>query len=199
MCKMLPPDHNRNAALDYGSGTGRLSFALAARFERVTAADISRSMIGVLESRAADRGLTNISTVDLNETSPGPDHDVAFSLITLQHFQTLENVSGALEKIARALRPGGYAIVDFPTPPASMRRRVQPRYQAHRALKALKMPSTFLDRIGLSGISMLYEAPNHFEERLSNAGLKPLEHEFYSSEYSKMATYLTKRSPGASA
>jgi hypothetical protein len=47
--------------------------------------------------------------------------------------------------------------------------------------------------MGMSGISMLYEAPEQFENRLRYAGLSLISREFYASEYSEMATYLTQR------
>ncbi|MCQ4120955.1 class I SAM-dependent methyltransferase [Rhodococcus tibetensis] len=190
----LPDDAGRHSVLDYGSGTGRLSFALAERYDRVTSADISRSMIALLEERAADRGITNIDTLDLNDRDPEPGHDVAISLITLQHVQTFDSVDAALRKISSSLRPGGYAVIDFPTPPRSLRRRLQPSYRAYRALRALGASASRLDRIGLSGISMLFEAPVPFEQRLLAAGLHTVRRSLDEQAYSVQGTYVTKRS-----
>ncbi|MDV7354479.1 class I SAM-dependent methyltransferase [Rhodococcus oxybenzonivorans] len=189
----LPEQAQRASVLDYGSGTGRLSFALAARFDRVTSADISTSMIALLEKRAAERGITNISTVDLNAGDPPANHDLAISLITLQHVQTFETVDRALRTISASLHPGGYAVIDFPTPPATLRRRVQPSYRAYRWLRAVGVSTPRLDKLGLSGISMLYEAPEPFEKRLLAAGLRTLGVSLDDQAYSVQGTYVTQR------
>ena len=49
----LPDPYGTQRAMDWGSGTGRLTFALLDTFEQVTAVDVSRSMLSTLVDRAA--------------------------------------------------------------------------------------------------------------------------------------------------
>lgn len=48
--------------LDIGCGPGTLALPVAARTRQVTAIDFSENMLKILESRAAEQGLTNITT-----------------------------------------------------------------------------------------------------------------------------------------
>ncbi|MEH3154958.1 MAG: class I SAM-dependent methyltransferase [Gordonia paraffinivorans] len=186
---LLPAPTGCDAVLDYGSGTGRLSFALADRFTKVTAADVSRSMLGLLADRARDRGLT-IDTVDLRTERPRGGHDLAVSLITLQHMEHMDVVDDALSVISDAVRTGGFVVIDFPLPPQGWRRTFQPRYRLFRALRRAGVPHQSLYRLGLSGISMLSEAPDAFAERLRSVGLAVCSHTIDRQQYGPQATYI---------
>ena len=186
---LLPASPGCDAVLDYGSGTGRLSFALADRFTTVTAADVSRSMLSLLAERARDRGLA-IDTVDLRTQRPRAGHDLAVSLITLQHMEHMDVVDDALAVIADAIRPGGFVVIDFPLPPQGWRRSFQPRYRLFRALRRLGLPHGSLYRMGLSGISMLSEDTDAFTRRLQAVGLSVCSHTIDRQQFGPQATYI---------
>jgi len=82
----LIPEIPRGKALDWGSGTGRLSFTLAESFGSVTCVDISTSMQATLRERALDRGIENLDLVRVDDFDGDASHDFALSLITLQHW-----------------------------------------------------------------------------------------------------------------
>jgi SAM-dependent methyltransferase len=98
----------RETALEVGCGTGAFARSLAARFQRVTAVDLSPGMVrrarhlspGIenLEFRQAD-----ISTADL----PPAAFDCIASIATLHHLP----LEATLRKLDVALRPGGVLLV----------------------------------------------------------------------------------------
>jgi 2-polyprenyl-3-methyl-5-hydroxy-6-metoxy-1,4-benzoquinol methylase len=142
-------------ALDYGAGTGRLSFALAARFEQVTAVDISPGMLETVDRRAAAAGITNVTTTAPAALTASRDHDFAISLLVLQHLPTLAAIEAAMGVIAGTLKPGAPAVIELPERIKMLRARLQPRFHAYRLLRAVGISHERLHRAGLSGISML--------------------------------------------
>ena len=60
-------------ALEYGCGTGLLSFALRAGLRRITLADSSPGMLAVLDQKIAAAGLTHLHPLALDLlTAPPP-------------------------------------------------------------------------------------------------------------------------------
>ncbi|HTW21832.1 MAG TPA: class I SAM-dependent methyltransferase [Mycobacteriales bacterium] len=163
-------------ALDYGAGTGRLSFALAKRFAHVTAVDISPGMRKTLNERAAAAGITNVTTVAPSEVDEHGEHDFAVSLLVLQHLPDLQAVDAAVGVIAGALRPGGVAVIELPERVKTWRARIQPRFRAYRLLRTLGWSHQRLHRRGLSGISMLVVPAPQAERLLVGNGLQVLTH-----------------------
>lgn len=104
----------RELALDFGCGVGRLTRALAAHFERVIGIDVSPSMIATARELNAD-----VAQVEFRENaSPRIENvadasvDLIFSLITLQHIPTAL-AAGYVEEFFRVLAPGGVAVFHF--------------------------------------------------------------------------------------
>lgn len=163
-----PLGHHR--ALDWGSGTGRLSFALAARFDRVTCVDISDSMLATLAQRADQRGVPNVDPVPLAQFAPAQDHDLVLSLLVLQHLPDRGRVREALTTMVAALRPGGVLFVEIPSRPRTGKARLQPKFQAYRLGRRLGIAPARLHRAGLSGISMLTVTEPWVRDVLERAG-----------------------------
>lgn len=104
----------RELALDFGCGAGRLSRALAAHFGRVIGLDVSTSMLAAARELNAD-----VANVEFRENaSPRLERvadasvDFVFSHITLQHIPTAL-ASGYVEEFLRVLAPGGVAAFQF--------------------------------------------------------------------------------------
>jgi SAM-dependent methyltransferase len=170
LAKTAPVDFGK--ALDFGSGTGRLSFALAERFIEVTAADVSDTMLRELKARAAERRVDNITPLFLEEGVPDADHDFAVSLLTLQHVETSGRLLEAIATISGALKAGGLLYIQVPTQLLGWRMRLQPRWHAFRALRRLGLSPRRLNRLGLSGISMLCVPVRWVTEVLDNNGVE---------------------------
>ncbi len=102
----LTPD---STVLDLGAGTGTFTLAVAPHCRRVVAVDVSPAMVDVLRRRVADAGLVNVTVVHagfLSYEHEGPPADVAFSRNALHQLPDFWKAI-ALDRVARAVRPGG--------------------------------------------------------------------------------------------
>lgn len=180
-------------ALDWGSGTGRLSFALASRFKEVTCVDASTTMLAKLNERARQRNVGNVRTVQASEFVSSEDHDLALCLITLQHFRDRQSVAAALRAMIIALRPGGYLIAELPLRPHNIRYRVQPRLQVYRAMRLMKFKPAALHTIGLSGISMLCAPTTWVSETITQSGADIVEIQERRGTSHQQAYYVARR------
>jgi len=98
-------------ALEYGCGTGLLSFALQSDLGQITLADTSQGMLDVLSEKIARAGVTNMHPVRLDLASdplPAERYDLTYSLMTLHHIQ---DANGILVKFRDLLAPHGYLLV----------------------------------------------------------------------------------------
>ncbi|MCM8594034.1 class I SAM-dependent methyltransferase [Accumulibacter sp.] len=98
-------------ALEYGCGTGLLSFALHADLGRITLADNSPGMLAVLDRKIAAAGLTHLHPVDvdlLTAPLPAERYELIYSLMTLHH---VADVGRLLRIFHELLRPGGWLAI----------------------------------------------------------------------------------------
>jgi ubiquinone/menaquinone biosynthesis C-methylase UbiE len=103
-------------ALEYGCGTGLLSFMLRARLGDITLADVSEGMLAVAARKIAAAGDASMRAVKLDffaDPVPARSFDVIYSLMTLHHIPDTE---GILERFRAALgEPGYLCIADLDT------------------------------------------------------------------------------------
>ncbi len=105
------PLSDQMKALEYGCGTGLLSFALQSDLGQITLADTSQGMLDVLREKIANAGVTNMHPVRLDLTSdplPVERYDLTYSLMVLHHIHDFKD---ALAKFSDLLVPGGYLLV----------------------------------------------------------------------------------------
>lgn len=105
----------RQTALDFGCGVGRLTQAACQHFDRVIGVDIAESMIAAADSynRFGDRCeyLHNTSP-DLAVIADG-SIDFVLTLLVLQHMRP-ELAQGYIAEFLRVLRPGGVVVFQLP-------------------------------------------------------------------------------------
>ena len=101
-------------ALDYGAGTGLLTFALAPRVRSILAVDASQGMLAVLAQKAKTTGLRSVATLQADFTRdplPSGPFDLAASAMTLHH---VADVDRLLQQFFALLAPGGHlALADL--------------------------------------------------------------------------------------
>lgn len=189
----LVPEVGHGKALDWGAGTGRLSFTLAEKFDRVTCVDVSTSMQAILRTRAAERNITNLDIVHVDQFVGDGTYDFALSLITMQHFSNREMVEEALRAMVAALKPGGWMIVEIPESPHNLRYRIQPRLQVYRVLRRLGVsPKTLHDK-GFSGIRMLCIPRGWVKGTLAAAGADVTEVTEYRGTSHQLLWYVAQK------
>ena len=103
-------------ALEYGCGTGLLSFGLMDDLGQITLADSSDGMLEVLREKIASIGAANMHPLRFDLTVDPPPlerFDLVYNLMTLHH---IPDVDGALASFYAMLHAGGWlAICDLDT------------------------------------------------------------------------------------
>jgi len=110
--KAIPLRKNMKA-LEFGAGTGLLSFVLSHRLGEITLMDNSSEMISVAKGKISGQEMHRMKTALINlELEDYPEYfDIIYSQMVLHH---VNDVSGILKKFYRMLNPGGYlAIADL--------------------------------------------------------------------------------------
>lgn len=141
-------------ALDFGCGAGRLTRALAARFQETHGIDISPSMIALAERHNRFPGRCRFATWDGRRLPFPDDHfDLAATFITLQHMPP-RAARTVLRELGRVLRPGGALAFQAAAEPTRRRRwsaRILPRtlYELAREIKSVLAPAPDFEMYGL--------------------------------------------------
>lgn len=97
--------------LEYGCGTGLLSFALQPHLRQITLADSSTGMLDVLREKIAAAGIANMVPIRLDLTAdPLPDQrfDIIYSLMTFHHIPDIDRI---LRDFHALLASPGYLCV----------------------------------------------------------------------------------------
>ena len=108
----------RGRALDFGCGVGRLTQALAARFDEVWGVDIAPSMIEAANRYNRHPGTCHYYLNDRTDLARFDDasFDFIYSNIVLQHMQPRDQ-RGNLAELVRVLAPGGIFVFQLPSAP----------------------------------------------------------------------------------
>src|SRR5262245_39322522 len=103
-------------AMEYGAGTGLVSFLLRGRVGEVTLADLSEGMLKVADAKIAaakDKAMRTAKLDLLVDPLPQPPFDVIYSAMTLHH---IPDTDAILRRFHAALaRPGYLCIADLDT------------------------------------------------------------------------------------
>ena len=102
---------NFDNALEYGSGTGLLSFALHDKLKNITLMDQSVEMIKVADAKCDSLQVNNIKAFQcdlLVDPLPKDRYDLIFTLLTLHH---IDNISGILQKFYDILTSSGLLVI----------------------------------------------------------------------------------------
>lgn len=97
--------------LDYGCGTGLVTFGLQPLVQEVIAVDSSRGMLEQLELKAREAGITNLSTVfiDLDSQWQLPDGiDLLVSSMTIHH---VPEVAELFSRFHAVMNPGAWLCI----------------------------------------------------------------------------------------
>jgi SAM-dependent methyltransferase len=99
----------KNRALDFGCGVGRLTEALASRFDHVTGLDVSPSMLGKARENAAAHGHANITyLLSDDRLDAGGPFDFVHTHMVLQHIPRDRGMA-IIAKLLALAAPGGVA------------------------------------------------------------------------------------------
>jgi ubiquinone/menaquinone biosynthesis C-methylase UbiE len=110
MRQRLPLSPNM-AALEYGCGTGLLSFALQPYLGHITLADSSAGMLAVLREKLEAVKLGNMTPRQLDlatDPLPAERFDLLYTLMTLHHIPETEPILASFHAL---LNPSGYLCI----------------------------------------------------------------------------------------
>jgi ubiquinone/menaquinone biosynthesis C-methylase UbiE len=108
--KFIQQNHK---VLDIGCANGLYMTHLISSCEKITGIDISNKMLDYAKSALSNTGFDNFNLYNQSAASltfPNESFDLVYSFSTLL---LVPDVMGALDEIARVLRPGGRAILDI--------------------------------------------------------------------------------------
>lgn len=101
-------------ALEYGCGTGLLSFALHPYLGQITLADSSPGMLTLLKEKIISSGVKNMTPLRLDlitDTVPKERYDLIYTLMTLHHVVDMDKVLIGFYHLLN--RPGLLCLVDL--------------------------------------------------------------------------------------
>ena len=108
------PLHRDMSALDYGCGTGLLSFPLKDELGTIVMADSSGGMLDVVNEKIAAQGVTNMTTLQLDllaDPLPERNFDLIVTSMTMHHVPDTDHI---LRVFHDRLKQGGtLCIVDL--------------------------------------------------------------------------------------
>jgi SAM-dependent methyltransferase len=140
----------RGRALDFGCGVGRLTRALAQRFEETVGVDVSERMLE--QGRRLNADAPNITFAAAEEPPAGP-FDLAVANLVLQHLPSKALARAYIKRLVEATRPEGLVVFQLPTN-LSLPQRIQPRRRLYAALRSHVDPER-LYAAGLHPVRML--------------------------------------------
>ena len=108
--KAVPLTKNMSA-LDYGCGTGLLSFPLKDELGSILMADSSSGMLEVVNEKISVQGVSNMSTMKVDfhsDPHPAQRFDLIVTSMTLHHVPDTDHILHVFHDL---LNPGGYLCV----------------------------------------------------------------------------------------
>jgi 2-polyprenyl-3-methyl-5-hydroxy-6-metoxy-1,4-benzoquinol methylase len=105
------PLHLQMSALDYGCGTGLLSFPLRDELGAILMADSSSGMLDVVAEKIAAQGVSNMTPMKLDlliDPPPAQRFDLIVTAMTLHHVPDTDHILRIFHDL---LKPGGYLCI----------------------------------------------------------------------------------------
>jgi len=168
---------NRQRALDFGCGVGRLTRALAPHFRHCYGVDVSAPMIAA--ARKLNTAYPNCEFVLNGDPDlrmfPRDHFDLIYSVLVLQHLPTRAAIAAYIADFVRVLAPGGLLVCQIPSH-IPLRRRLQPRRRLYGILRTLGIaPRVLYHRLGLFPMRMTSMPEPDVRALLTAAGARVLE------------------------
>lgn len=155
-------------ALDFGCGVGRITRALATRFELVVGVDLSCTMVE--HARRVNATVRNAAfrQGSLDELGLG-SFDLVWSVLVLQHLAR-DEVEISLERLTGLLCDGGVAVLQLPHATRPLH-RLQLSRRTYRFLRMLGVSgATIHQRTSLTPMRMTAMSAAQVEAAITRAG-----------------------------
>lgn len=102
--------NNISRAMEFGCGTGLISFNLQDEFEEILLIDLSKGMIEETKKKIKNQNIKNMKTLvkDVLDIEGENKYDVIYTSMVLHHILNLKDV---LYKLSKLLKPNGKLII----------------------------------------------------------------------------------------
>ncbi len=147
MADRLGYPRNRGRALDFGCGLGRITRALATRFDECFGLDVSERMVD--QARELNVSIPNcefVHNVRADLACFDDSHfDLVYCKIVLQHIPKRRVVRSFIREFVRVLSPGGLLVFQIPSY-IPLRERIQSDARLYGLLRTLGFKKDYLYR-----------------------------------------------------
>ena len=158
-----PTRHER--ALDFGCGVGRLTRALARRFDEAVGIDVSERMLE--HARRLNADTANVTFASSDEPPPEP-FDLVVANLVLQHLPSKALARVYIGRLIKATRPDGLLVFQLPTK-LPLARRLQPRRRLYKPLRT-RVGAERLHAAGLHPVRLLALPEPNVRDTVERAG-----------------------------
>ncbi|MGE5473898.1 MAG: class I SAM-dependent DNA methyltransferase [Ignavibacteriales bacterium] len=142
-----------HCALDFGCGTGLISFNLCDKFDQITLVDTSKGMIDKLNTKIHDSKIQNMQAFNLdinNEFELLGKYDVIYTSMALHH---IKDVKKSIEILYGLLNNDGYlCVVDLVEDDGSFH-KLEKDFDGHNGFNTGEM-SKVLEEVGFKNIDI---------------------------------------------
>jgi SAM-dependent methyltransferase len=148
----------RDRAFDFGCGGGRLTRALAGRFEEALGVDVAEGMVEVARRLNADVPNCVFAVNDSPDLAAWESRsfDLVYTSLVLQHLPSRRLLEGYLAELLRITKPDGLLVFGVPVRMALLN-RLQLSRRLYALLRALRVPDeTLLRRTPLTPMRMIW-------------------------------------------
>lgn len=105
------PLHEDMRVMDFGAGTGLISAHIAPRVKKITAVDVSESMLEKLAAKPQLQGKVEIRCQDIIDRPLEEQFDLVVSAMAMHHVRDTDTL---LQRFAQSLKPGArLALADL--------------------------------------------------------------------------------------
>jgi SAM-dependent methyltransferase len=172
-----PARHRR--AFDFGCGAGRLTRALAARFDDAVGVDVAEGMVEVARELNADVSNCTFAVNDSPDLAgyESAAFDLVYTDLVLQHLPSRELLRRYVAELLRLTSPDGLLVFGVPVELALLN-RLQVSRRLYAVLRAARVPEeTILRRTPLTPMRMIWMPEDDVVRLVDELGGELLERE----------------------
>jgi ubiquinone/menaquinone biosynthesis C-methylase UbiE len=155
-------------ALEFGSGTGLVSFQLKDYFKTITLADNSAGMIEVLTKKIKNEKVSNMKPLLIDIIETGQElsgFEIIYTLLTLHHIKDIDKTFAIFNLL---LKPGGYVCIgDLITEDGSFHHK-DPEFKGHKGFDT----EMFKNQLSAKGFRIEFEKIFSVIEKEHNSVIK---------------------------
>ena len=155
----------RERVLDFGCGVGRLTRALARRFDEAVGVDVSERMLE--HARRLNADTPNVAFANA-EHPPAGGFDLVIANLVLQHLPSRALARVYMTRLIEAARPDGLVVFQLPTQ-LPLAQRLQPRRRLYSVLRG-RVSAKRLQAAGFHPVRMLALAEADVHATVDRAG-----------------------------